>query len=296
MELHQIRYFLAVAREQHFSRAAQSCNITQPALTRAIQKLEEEMGGLLFDRRPGRIELTELGRTLLPRFEAALNEVTEARTDAKSLLASRSRKLRLGLTCTLGPTALIGLVTELQLKIPDLELTLREGKAHDVLDLLVRDEIDAAILGLPDYGPAFDVTPLFRENYVVALPPNHRLLDRDEIDLSDLEGERYLDRLHCEFDDHFGAQHGDWPIALDVRFQSEREDWIQALIAAGLGCAIVPEYLQMRSEIGTRPLLNPSTFRDVTLVTVSDRRTTAPIAELNAIARAFQWSPGTIKT
>ena len=79
MEMHQIRYFLAVERERNFSRAADHCNITQPALTRAIQKLEEEVGGPLFDRRPGRIELTELGRTLLPRLQNAIREVFRAR-------------------------------------------------------------------------------------------------------------------------------------------------------------------------------------------------------------------------
>lgn len=296
MELHQIRYFLAVAREQHFSRAAASCNVTQPALTRAIQKLEEEMGGPLFDRRPGRsIELTELGRTLLPRFETAMKEMAEARTDAKSLLQARKRKLRLGLTCTVGPSRLVKLLKLLYMRIPNLELSLREAKGSQIAEMLARDEIDAAIVGLPTYFPDFEAVLLYREYYVVALPAGHPLLAGNEVELAQLEGANYLQRLHCEFDDHFEAQHGEWPIQLNVTFESEREDWIQSLLAAGFGCAIVPEYLAMQPGIETRRLVGPETYRDVSVVTVRGRTDTAPIAELITTARETQWLDSKVK-
>lgn len=290
MELHQIRYFLAVASEQHFSRAAARCNVTQPALTRAIQKLEEEMGGPLFVRRPGRAELTDLGRTLLPRFEAALSEVREARLDAKSLVDSKRRRLRLALTCTLAPTAVIELVLALKSSIPDLELTIREAKAQQIAEMLIRDEVDAAILGLPSYPDHFTILNLYRERYVVALPPGHRLLGKAVVSLADLSGESYLERLHCEFDDHFLAQHGAWPIELDVRFSSEREDWIQAMIASGLGCSIVPEHLRLLPEIETRRLVEPETYRDISITTLAERQPSVPISELIAIARAHRWA------
>lgn len=290
MELHQIRYFLAVAREQHFSRAASSCNVTQPALTRAIQKLEEEMGSLLFDRRPGRVELTELGRTLLPRFEAALAEVREARLDAKSLVEQKRRKLRLALACTLAPNAAMALIAELKAKVRDLELVIREDKARPIQDMLLRDEVDAAILGLPKYPSDFSVVPLFRERFVVALPHGHRLLKQAAVRLKELDGESYVDRLHCEFDDHFQAQHGEWPIELDVKFVSEREDWIQAMIASNFGCAIVPERLPLLPGIETRPLVDPETYRDISVVTVEGRAASAPLEELVTIARGIQRS------
>ncbi len=290
MEIHQIRYFLAVAREKHFSRAAAACNVTQPALTRAIQKLEEEMGGLLFDRRPGKIELTELGRTLWPRLESALNEVREARSDAKSLLATKKRRIRLGLTCTIGPTGLITLIEELNAKIPNLEIAIREGTAKAVAQMLVADEVDALVACLPSYPDGFNKLPLYREMFVVALPPGHALLSRDEVKVQDLEGENYIDRLHCEFDEHFAAQHGEWPIELNLRFASEREDWIQAMIVAGLGCAIVPKHHPLLPQIQTRPLVNPSTHRDVSLITTDGRANSAPIEELKEIARSFKWN------
>lgn len=289
MELHQIRYFLAVAREQHFSRAAASCNVTQPALTRANQKLEDEMGGLLFDRRPGRVELTELGRTLLPRLEAALKEVREARVEAKSWLDTKKRRLRLGLTCTIGPTGLLGMIQELRSKIQNIELSLREGTAKTISDMLMKDEIDAAIVGMPSYPDSYTVVPLFQERYAVALPPGHALLDRNQIELKELDGENYLDRLHCEFDDHFAAQHGEWPISLNLKFASEREDWIQAMIAAGLGCAIVPENQPLLPAIETRPLVNPITQRDISLVIADGRPHSTPIEDLVAIAKSQKW-------
>ena len=107
MELHQIRYFLAVEREQNFTRAAQLCNITQPALTRAIQKLEAETGGKLFHRRHGRAELTELGRAMSPRLEAVIRDVSHAREEALAFIRQRKQRLRLGIMCTVGPDRLI---------------------------------------------------------------------------------------------------------------------------------------------------------------------------------------------
>jgi len=289
MELHQIRYFLAVARERHFSRAAAVCNVTQPALTRAIQKLEEELGGDLFDRRPGRIELTELGRLMLPRLEAALREVAEARVDAQGLLQTRRRKLRLGIACTIGPDPFVALVHALNARIPNLELTLREGKSRAVADMLARDEIDAAIVGIPEHYADFEVVLLYRESFVIALPPGHRLLRGRQVELAALDGEPYLERSHCEFDDHFEAQHGTWPITLNVIFSSDREDWIQSLLFGGLGCAIVPEHLPLRPGIETRQLVAPVTYRDISVVTCPGRSDTAPVAEFTAIARDMDW-------
>lgn len=103
METHEIRYFLALARELNFTRAAEASGVSQPALTRAIQKLEAELGGTLFLRRPGQVELTLLGREILPQLEAIAKSMVDVHRRAESVVRARIQSLRLGVMCTVGP-------------------------------------------------------------------------------------------------------------------------------------------------------------------------------------------------
>jgi len=290
MEMHQIRYFLAVERLKNFSRAAEFCNITQPALTRAIQKLEEEVGGQLFNRRPGRVELTELGRALLPRLEAAQNEVRQARSDAASLINQRKQRLRLGVMCTIGPGSLIGVLDQLRAAVPELELVLTEGKGTGVIDALDADEIDIALVGLPRYPDQIETRPLFCEAYNVVVPASHRFANRPLVTLADLDGESYIERLNCEFDDHFDAAVGEWPIEMDVRYRSEREDWVQAMVAAGLGIAIVPSSLPVLAQLSRVRLVAPEVSRSISIARVKGRPMPRSAELLSEIAGNYPWT------
>lgn len=280
MEMHQIRYFLAVERERNFSRAAEHCNITQPALTRAIQKLEDEVGGKVFDRRPGRVELTELGRALLPKLQSAFRAVADAGRQARELARSRQNRLRLGVMCTIGPDQLVGVIEHLHSSIPDLEFQLMEDKGSAVVDALLKDEIDAALVGLPHYPEQFDSTPLYTERYVLAVPAAHRFATSNAVPLNELQGEDYIERLNCEFDDFYEAHHGVWPIELNSRYQSEREDWVQAMIRAGLGIAILPESMPLLPGVAMTTLITPEIQRTISIVTMRER-------PLPPAARAF---------
>lgn len=291
MEMHQIRYFLAVERERNFSRAAEQCNITQPALTRAIQKLEDEVGGLLFDRQPGRIELTELGRTVLPRLQKAFQEVAEARSDASQLIRDKKQRLRLGVMCTMGPDRIIGLIDNLGTKFNQLEFELTEAKGHDVVKLLLADEIDIGLIGLPQYSDALESFPLFTERYVLAVPARHKFAKNNTVSLSELDGENYIERLNCEFDDFFESAYGAWPISLNLRYRSEREDWVQAMIKAGMGLAILPESFPLVAGIATSTLIAPEIKRTISAVTVRNRPL-PPIAQelLSALSVYSNWA------
>src|SRR5215469_11245106 len=126
MEMHQIRYFLAVCETLNFTRAAESCNVTQPALTRAVQKLEEEMGGLLLRRERSRTHLTEFGLAMRPHLEEILRNAEAADTTAKSFLTLQEGALRLGVMCTVGPLRCIGVMTRFNHKHPAITVSLRE--------------------------------------------------------------------------------------------------------------------------------------------------------------------------
>src|SRR3712207_2550034 len=109
MDLHHIRYFLAVCETLNFTRAAERCNVTQPALSRAIQQLEDEIGGLLFRRERNLTHLTDLGALLKPRFQGIMDDVTKVREDARRFLTLEDANVTLGVMCTIGPTRFMGL-------------------------------------------------------------------------------------------------------------------------------------------------------------------------------------------
>lgn len=272
MEMQQVRYFLAIVREESFSRAATACSVAQPSITRAIRRLEDEMGGLLFDRRRNRVELTELGRSVLPRFERVEAELAEATRSAASVATARRHVLRLGLMCTLGPQRLIDLLDSASTRINGFELRLQEGKARTVMDQLVADRFDVAIACLPKFPEEISAQPLYSERYVVAFRSGHRFERMDEVAFDELIGEDYLERLNCEFDEYYADHFGEQPFDLNVRYASEREDWIQAMILAGHGIAILPEHLPLMPGILVRPLSQPTMTREVSILTVRGRR------------------------
>lgn len=278
MEMHQVRYFLAIAREGSFSRAAAICSVAQPSITRAIRRLEDEMGGLLFDRRRNKVVLTELGRSVLPRFERVDAELAEASRCAALAVTERRHLLRLGLMCTLGPQRLLELLDSASPRIKGFELRLQEGKARTIMEQLIADHFDVAIACLPKFPEEISAQPLFSERYVVAFRCGHRFERMDEVAFGELVGEDYLERLNCEFDEYYADHFGDQPFDLNVRYSSEREDWIQAMIVAGYGIAILPEYLPLMPGIMIRPLSQPSMTREVSLLTIRGRRH-APAAD-----------------
>src|ERR671933_236265 len=127
MEIHEIRYFLAVCRTLNFTRAAEQCNVTQPALTRAIQKLEGELGGLLFSRERGNTHLTDLGRLVQPHLEEVMARTRAAKEQATRFLRLESAQLRVGVMCTIGPLRFVGFLNRFRADCPDVELMLTEA-------------------------------------------------------------------------------------------------------------------------------------------------------------------------
>jgi LysR family transcriptional regulator, hydrogen peroxide-inducible genes activator len=293
MELHQIRYFLAVEAARNFSRAAEHCCITQPALTRAIQKLEEEVGGPLFLRRQRGVELTELGRAMLPRLRRAFDDISGAQLEANELLASRKQRLRLGVMCTMGPERLIGFVQHLNASITDFEIVVSEAKGQDVVAQLLSDEIDVGIVALPRYADEIEAIPLYRERYGLTMLMGHRLDRPCGATVADLDGEDYVERLNCEFDDYYGALHGEWPVTLNVRYSSAREDWVMAMIAAGMGVAIVPQSYTLPPGLVSVDLVEPVIERAMSLVTVRDRPIGPAAHAFITLVKAHDWSAPT---
>src|SRR5687767_1538331 len=146
MEVHHIRYFLAVCDKLNFTRAAENCNVTQPALSRAIQQLEEEVGGLLFRRERNFTHLTDLGLLMKPRMQQIIDELTEAKRDARRFLTLEKANLTLGIMCTVGPCRLTGLLAEFGQRYSGITVRLVEGIPKDLAGRIESGELDLAIM------------------------------------------------------------------------------------------------------------------------------------------------------
>lgn len=300
MELNQIRYFLALAEDLNFTRAAERCGVSQPSLTRAIKRLEDGLGAQLVRRERNRTHLTELGRRIKPRLEQALSLTEIVRTEADDFLRMNTAQLTIGVMCTVGPGRMISLVDHLGAEFPQLNLTLRTASGSEMIDILLAGEIDVAIVGMPEYPDELAVHHLYAERYMVALPANHRFTQMDTVPLRKLEGERYLERLNCEYMDVFrsalqDAEPGELSSlessidTWDVRHESEHEDWIQAMVIAGMGCAVLPEYMSLNPELQMRPLVEPEISRTISVATVRGRPHTPIVNCFRQLCQQMNW-------
>lgn len=291
MEMHQIRYFLAVSESLNFTRAAEACHVSQPSLTRAIQKLEEELGGPLFRRERGDTGLTDLGRLMKPYLEQTVGTAETARREAHKFRKLERAPLTLGVMCTIGPARLVPLINRLATRVPGLELKLHEEDGRSIVKALQEGKVDVAIVGLPAYPDRVHAEPLYRERYVVAYPPGHRFDAMNAVRIADMEGEDYLSRVNCEYEDFFKQETTHkWTVPLNVRYQSEREDWIQAMILAGMGCAFMPEFMPMFPALRTRILIDPEIWREVSLITARGRRFSPALDLLVRMAKTHDWN------
>ena len=292
MEMHQVRYFLTLCDELNFTRAAEKCNVAQPALTRAIKLLENEFGGHLFHRERARTHLTELGLAVRPYLVEVRQHAQQAKKLASSLIELKGIRLKLGIMCTIGPANFVGLLSNLQAQYHGIELEIFDAGAPDLQERLLEGGLHAAIYCWPDQvDERLHYLPLFREQFFIVLGPRHHLVTRNAVRVSDLNGERYLNRINCEqmnpARDIF-ARHG---AKVERIYRSERDDWILAMAAAGLGFAFMSQYsITEQSDVVVRPLIEPEFWRQVNLVTVRGRPHSPAIGALVREATRTQWT------
>jgi len=273
MEMHQIRYFLTVCETGNFTRAAELCNVSQPALTTAIKKLEDDLGGPLFHRERGRVSETGLGTLMRPRLEHIWQETHAALNDADNYHRLHKVPMKLGVMVTVGPTRLSGLLASYKAKHPSVEVEVHEGGLEDLIGRLDSGEFELAVFnqpGVPD--SRLNLTPLYAERYMVLYPQGHRFEGRDGVGLDDLNGEPYVDRLACEMRDIVMATCAERKVELYATFRSVREDWIQGMVMAGLGFAFMPENSILYPQIPRVPLTDPPVERTVSLANVAGGR------------------------
>lgn len=290
MELYQIRYFVAVCETLSFARAAERCGVSSPSLTRAVQRLEQELGGLLI-RREGRLtHLTELGQRVRPMLEEVLARAEGVKAVADQLLKVEKKPLRIGLMPSVGIFRLAPFLSRFSAEHPGIELALVEGDATRLEELLLDESLEAALTGR--LGPVkgrLRHNRLYRESVVVVFPVGHPFEQREAVRLIDLKGENFLLRTNCEKVPAVLQSCRRLGFQPKIVYRSEREDWVQAMVAAALGVTLMPENMHFGHGTLARLLIEPQLFRDVSLVTVAGRPHSDPVRHLVRAVREYKW-------
>lgn len=253
MEMHQLRYVVAVARSGNFSRAAEQCHVSQPSLSQQILKLENELGERLFDRMKREARLTPHGEAFLRRAVRILEEVDAAKreaTDTKNLLRGT---VTVGVLPTIAPYLLPGIIASFAGRFPDVEIVVQEDTTARLLKLLLAYDVDLALASQPIRDERLEVRELLTEELLLALPPGHPLTRNRAVKAADLGGERLIvmKEGHCLGDQVLGfCDRRD--VRPQISFRSAQLETIQALVCAGLGISLIPE-MAARGERGDLP-------------------------------------------
>jgi DNA-binding transcriptional LysR family regulator len=296
MELNQIKYFVVLARTLHFTRAADMCNVSQPALTKAIQKLEDELGGALFLRERSHTQLTDLGRAMLGPLERAHASAHEAKTQAAAFRRRETSPLRIGLEHSVPTSVLTPVMSALRRQNEAIEISLRQASRSDLCDRMLNGDLDVALLV---EGPALHERlhrwPMFTEDYVLICPPDHPFRDRAMVSLSDLAAECLLlnEDASCpvrRFLAEMFAASGHTPRR--QHFATSQEQIVE-MVLASLGVSLAGERTPILAPLLRRPIAVGRDQRHVMLASVAGRQLGPTPALFLKLMRARCWTQDT---
>ena len=248
MTLTELRYIVAVARERHFGRAAEACFISQPTLSVAVKKLEEELDVKLFERGSNEVSVTPLGEEIVRQAQSVIEQAAGIKEIAKRGKDTLSGALRLGIIYTIGPYLLPDLVRQVIEHVPQMPLILQENFTSRLLDMLRTGELDAAIMAEPFPDAGLAVAPLYDKPFMIALPKAHPLAKRRRISAEELKRETMLllGTGHC-FRDHVlevcpeYARFSSNAEGIRKSFEGSSLETIKHMVASGMGVTVVPQ-------------------------------------------------------
>jgi LysR family hydrogen peroxide-inducible transcriptional activator len=247
MTLTELRYIVAVARERHFGRAAQACFVSQPTLSVAVKKLEDELGVQLFERGPVEVTITPAGNRVIEQAQRTLEEAEKIKRIARTSGDPLEGPLKLGVIFTVAPYLLPQLIPVLRRRAPKMPLILEENYTAALTERLKRGDIDAAIVALPFSEPGITVTPLYDEDFIVVLPKTHPWASRKSIAADELAKESLLllGTGHCFRDQVLNAcpalnRSSATPGSLQKTVEGSSLETIRLMVASGMGLTVLP--------------------------------------------------------
>jgi len=291
MDFNQIRYFLNLADTLNFTEAAMRSGVSQPTLTRAIQRLEQELGGTLVYRDGKDSRLTALGRDIRSEFMAIMDREQRVRAISLNRVRGRRETLTLGIVNTIAPALITAFLDHALRQMPMLELVLQPIARDEGVERLLSGQIDGCFCTDPMAGNNKIATAeMFRERLLLAMAQSHPLASRNTVSLPELSEQPYLDRLQCEFRTRVQDHLRERAIIMVPRLRSEREDLIQQAVAEGFGVCMLPERSAIVGGLTLRPVETLDLSRTVAFQSVSGSGTAAALRQLRMLVERYAWS------
>lgn len=260
MTLTELKYIVAVAREKHFGRAAEACFVSQPTLSVAIKKLEDELEVKLFERSANEVSVTPLGEEIVRQAQSVLEQAAAIKEIAKRGKDPLAGPLRLGVIYTIGPYLLPDLVRQAIARTPQMPLMLQENFTARLLEMLRTGEMDCAIMAEPFPDTGLAIAPLYDEPFMAAVPSTHPLAARKAISAEELKAETMLllGTGHC-FRDHVlevcpeFARFSSDAEGIRKSFEGSSLETIKHMVAAGMGVTLVPRLSVPKEAFSAKP-------------------------------------------
>lgn len=294
MTLTELKYIVAVARERHFGRAAEACFVSQPTLSVAIRKLEDELGVQLFERGSSEVSVTPLGEQIIEQAQRVLEQANAVKEIAKQGKDPLAGPLRVGVIYTIGPYLLPPLVRHVIDDAPKMPLLLQENFTVKLLELLRQGDIDVAVLAEPFPDQGLVTHAVYDEPFVVAVPKGHVLARRKTISSGELKEQTMLllGAGHC-FRDHVlevcpeFSRYSQASAGIQKTFEGSSLETIRHMVASGIGITVLPRSAAPRT--GEDGLLRYIPFADpvpVRRVTLAWRKSYSRLAAIRALRKA----------
>jgi DNA-binding transcriptional LysR family regulator len=291
MELNQISYFINLAETLNFTVAARLSGVSQPSLTRAIRRLEEELGGPLIHRDGKNSRLTGLGQDVEGEFRRMLVALKSVRDHSENWAMGRHRVLDVAVSPTVGPKGLTVFFESALAEAPSIEIRLHSLQSTEDTSGVLSGKYHACILpreARPERK--LDVYPLFRERFVLGCSATHPLAGSEIVRGGDLLRFPFVDRLKCEFRDQILDHFARRGTLMQSRFRSDREDWVQRVVADGYAICILPERSATAQGLVTRPIDGFVLEREVVMATISGSTAPAEIRKIAQLAARYRWN------
>lgn len=252
----QLKYLCAVAEHKHFSKAAEACHVTQSTLSAAIQELESQLGIIIFERNKKSVLITPLGERLLHQARIILGDVEDFVSLAKSHDEALAGELRLGVIPTIGPFLLPRMLGELRKQYLKLKLFLKEDLSSHLVQQLQQGDLDLIILAFPYHLPDMETVTLFKDEFLLCLPPGHALESSKQVRQQQLRGEQLLllEEGHCLRDHALEAcklESAD----TDLVYQGTSLHTLVQMVANGLGVTLLPAMSVQADVLGETHLM-----------------------------------------
>lgn len=260
MTLTELKYIVAVARERHFGKAAEACYVSQPTLSVAVKKLEEELDVKLFERSANEVSVTALGEDIVRQAQSVLEQAANIKEIAKRGKNPLDGPLALGVIYTISPYLLPDLVRHMIHRTPEMPLMLQENFTVKLLEMLRTGEIDCAVLAEPFPDAGLAIAPLYDEPFLAAVPSNHALAKQTEVSTEQLKNETMLllGAGHC-FRDHVlevcpeFARFSSHAEGIRKSFEGSSLETIKHMVAAGMGVTLVPRLSVPKEALEAKP-------------------------------------------